>query len=796
MFKKETHSFTDRPSACSTDATRMDNSLTRQFTPGTISPVSIELSVRNALEQVCSRVVNLSGSQCLEIVESLLICFLARKSGKEKMFTQLEYGRFIRSMEQTSLVLLEYQSDDCKEQTFCKYWLDTYMARVFHDDARPERPDWLKRNLFTGYCKRYVDRRILHGDSAFIYSLAKGSKQMWPPLREANVRQSIRKSIQRLANPRQFSEMPFDLELTIRSISADIFHDIKTDPQNIGSKFMPSMSACIGRTIKDGGIKTLFHPLKPLDAELTKKLGKLRSADLVVNQWRQDTFSFAVADVQSRLNNIVDPDGVVKDYKGAGVFDTVFVPIFEPGKIRSISKSDGYLATALQPLQGQMLSCWKSTRWSTMLDDDLTAAVIDMDKNVKEEYFCSGDYEDATNLLFRRSTILAFDGVSRKHPLNMLAYLSLTSGSMYYPDPDLPWPKSGNQPTLKLGLFEGQLMGHTLSFPLLCVINLSVLSYSIQSWWQSATTIEDKRDRRKRGKLIYKFAKINGDDILFKAPLELIEIFKKSASLVGFKISQGKNYVSKDMCLINSQMFQRKGVEMVRVGYLNLRLVKGMNIKGRKAANENPVNPTYIGKDLGKMARLTPWTASVIPLAMKRWIKYTKTFSWFQPNWYLPVHLGGYGVPLELAPSCLKITRGQRLVAALFINNPDLLLFRTVELNPSKKFKLLGKLNPRVVRGDTVLESHEVDISFDPNASDPWLERMAYINHAAWDTYWDVNPDAGMMHMCSQLKHHSRLKPLSLDNLLNYLTIRLIATRMPPCPPLRPIKLLFDPVLS
>jgi hypothetical protein len=211
--------------------------------------------------------------------------------------------------------------------------------------------------------------------------------------------------------------------------------------------------------------------------------------------------------------------------------------------------------------------------------------------------------------------------------------------------------------------------------------------------------VSERIDRHKRAKLIYKYALVNGDDILFKGPSSLIKIFKDVSSQVGFKVSQGKNYISPDTCLINSQLYIRKGGKMTREGYLNLRLIKGNNIKARVAGGEKSVTPEQIGGELSKMARLCTWSRSAIPTAFKRWAKDWKG-CYFTPNWYLPVHLGGYGLDINIAPVDWKVTRAQREIAARFVADPTLALYRMKGGNLLTKNYFGALLNPVMIPGD------------------------------------------------------------------------------------------------
>lgn len=748
------------------------------FSKPDLSRVSVEKCVLDSTELVCSVLEGLKPSSKL-IIESLVWCFVARRSLRKIPFDEVEFGRFIKSMRVTAQRILVNQTDDFREQSYVKYWTDSYLAQGFRDSERPVREDWNKSGLFSGWLKRFVLRAVAKRDLSFLYSLQKGSKQMWGPLGDENVRKSIRKSKERLCKFR--GDVPVDIAKTIQKVSRSIF---RFEPNDLryGSRFMPSGSAVLQASVKNGGALGLFASIPHTTEGFVfpePRLGTLPSLVHATDAWRQQTFedSFEAAMMRSQ---IVDPEN--PEY--ISMYDVRFVHIFEPGKIRNISISDGYMATALQPLQGFMLDSWKQSKWSTMLLGDLTERVQLMDVMVREEFWVSGDYEAATDLLYRDATLTAFEAL-KFHPLYDLAYMSMSHGRMIYPDEETLkfYDAKGEFIGEKLEMKEGQLMGHTLSFPLLCVINLSVLRHSLDEWILSSENLDVKIARGRRARLIFEYALVNGDDILFKGPAELIAIFKRVASLVGFKTSQGKNYVSLDTCLINSQLFQRRGDVMVRKGYLNLRLVKGNNIKARIAGGEKPVTPSQLGGELSKMVHLCPWTSCAIPTAFARWKKdFNK--SWFRPNWYLPVHLGGYGVDINLAPKEWRITRGQREVAALFVADPSLALYRMRGgMSLFTKQFVQSTLKPRMIPGSYVPQAYEALIT---DSKDEWLARIAYATRAAWMDSEKYGDDLAVV--VSKFRKQFRLKPMSSDGLELYWNAQFFTVGAPACPPIGRIR--------
>jgi len=319
-------------------------------------------------------------------------------------------------------------------------------------------------------------------------------------------------------------------------------------------------------------------------------------------------------------------------------------------------------------------------------------------------------------------------------------------------------------------------MGHVLSFPLLCVINLAIYRYTVRKWTQSVPfDLPNREEERKRrfglGAILLQHVLVNGDDMLFKAEKSLSQLFYQTCKLVGFKISVGKNYISPDCCMMNSQVFRRVSGRMERVGYLNQRLLLGMNVKKQGLSQ---AIPTQLGKDIGKMVSLAPWTGCTIPMCFRR---FEQDCGWFHPNWFLPVTLGGYGVPMELAPVDLRITREQRLVAAMFVSKPSLALYSSRKAAGEDSLHLsdLDLLRYHWAVGDWVESEDEL-------STDEWLQKQCLWNRLS-DRKLVDDVDEVSLFVKNQLRKDYRLRPMSLERLHDYLGARLLPSGHVPCPP-------------
>lgn len=683
-----------------------------------------------------------------------------------------------------------------EEQTFLKYWLGVFHCQVFHDDQRPERDSCCGgKPLFSGFLRRLIARRVVRRDLSFIYSLSKGSKLAWPELCEAKRLAALKKHRKALAHHWTGTGFDAHLEQTILAASHEVFGSVGDSPV----KLCPSSSACLQASRREGGALGTVEKLTLSETEL----GDLRGLVWNIEGFRKTRLAQFYERLLDEMEagHIIAPTSRTRArsprtarfeseyFSKVGPNDLVIVAIPEPGKFRIISKGNGNLYTVLQPLQGEMLSAWKQTPWSSMFHDDLTAKVNEIDQNCKEDLWCSVDYESATDLLHRRATLLALTGCSQAIDYD-LARWSFSMGIGWYPELDDDDTKV--QGSLRVGagdgslvgtlLAEGQPMGHPLSFQLLCTINLAVFREAVYRWetmkLAACVAYPQREFIRKRARAMRENVLVNGDDMLFKCPPEFRDIFYRTAAEVGFKISVGKNYISPDMCMMNSQVFQRRRGKMIRVGYLNQRLTSGLNVK--KGDGLSTATPTQLGKDISKMVRLAPWTMPAVPLCFER---FKSDWHGFRPNWYLPVHLGGYGLDWDLRPPWLKVTQEQRRVASYFIAHPHAALYAKERAAGEEFIHLSGELvgRTRWVLGDYCLTQSE---SF----SDDWLLKQCLANRFA-----GLRADDDEVPYAQQIRKDYRLKPVSMQRLQEYFHARPITSfaGVPAPPP----SLLFNPPL-
>jgi len=267
--------------------------------------------------------------------------------------------------------------------------------------------------------------------------------------------------------------------------------------------------------------------------------------------------------------------------------------------------------------------------------------------DLKFDKWVSGDYSGATDRVDIRVTKLIFEKMLEKSDYSdsLKEVLRSVIGAQR-----LNYPTSMNRDGEldSVDQKNGQLMGSTLSFPILCLINLV-------SYWGA---LEERLQRRVAMRDLPVL--INGDDILFRADTAFYEIWKRWVHRVGFKLSLGKNYIHSRLLTINSQLYRWNPVEnsFKRLGFLNTGLLTGQSkTTGRMGARLAPIWDYY--------NEVIPYAANP-ERAHRRFMHYhretlEKYTNRGEFNLHLPFHRGGLG--FTLVGNKPRITSFQRRFA-------------------------------------------------------------------------------------------------------------------------------------
>jgi len=317
----------------------------------------------------------------------------------------------------------------------------------------------------------------------------------------------------------------------------------------------------------------------------------------------------------------------------------------EPCKVRVITKGPANLYTGLRRLQKFMVEAWKRMPFGTMVpyfEDRLKFRLEDESMIHDGDMFVSGDYSSATDAMHLDATMTAMTSVLRNlgllgTELGEAALRSFSGALIEYPDGDV------------VRQVRGQLMGHPLSFPLLCIINLS--TYMRMT---GRTTLCD---------LMRSPLMVNGDDILFRGTAEMQNRWREVCAEVGLRVNEVKTYVHRKYYLINS-VLGKEGSG--KVDYYNRALAIGHGVKSEPVRLVSQCDTLW--QELGHhRERVRKCGRRLLMQTVERLLPKKKCS--FRPNWFVPKCLGGLGLSNDTGGK-VKITRAQRKVATWLMRRP------------------------------------------------------------------------------------------------------------------------------
>lgn len=216
--------------------------------------------------------------------------------------------------------------------------------------------------------------------------------------------------------------------------------------------------------------------------------------------------------------------------------------VLEPFKVRVISKGEAEPYYWAKPLQKILHDTMRDMPCFRLIGrpfcpTDLFDLVKAPSKDQTKKKWFSIDYSAAT------------DGLSMKYSNRILWYIiqdldyEVVDNALQVLGPHhLYYPMGPKRVPLYYGLQKnGQLMGSILSFPILCLANLGVYLITTQDFQHGW-----KRSERLNSVLV------NGDDMLYVAPIDYWEIHIKNGLDVGLQMSLGKSYYHDIYSNVNS----------------------------------------------------------------------------------------------------------------------------------------------------------------------------------------------------------------------------------------------------
>jgi len=262
-----------------------------------------------------------------------------------------------------------------------------------------------------------------------------------------------------------------------------------------------------------------------------------------------------------------------------GHSNVMVAPVLEPLKVRLISKGAAAPYAASMPFQKSMHGHLKKTRQCALIgtplvEEHLTwlsthwmTQLIESDPDHKSEWN-SGDYSAATDNLNLNVTKAIFETVlSRVPEVDPSGEVDHLRQSMKDVARNVLYEQVINYPKLKTRQspesFDqtcGQLMGSTLSFPVLCVANLVAYWLALEDYLKDfKQRYPDLCARRKPICFHQLPVLVNGDDILFRTNARFHELWLVRIEQLGFSLSPGKSLRHPRLLTINSMQYYMTG---------------------------------------------------------------------------------------------------------------------------------------------------------------------------------------------------------------------------------------------
>lgn len=730
--------------------------------------------VRRILEAACPQVANADPNNRSDfarcVILSLLYVFISKM--KNHFPESAVFTKMIASVKH-----MFQRLQACASNAEIMEYVSYFTCKDFHKAVKSLedpaiRPKHVSDDdvLYSGFLRKYVGVAHARRDIPFFSSLLQ-CKRVWPKIPLAKCQTTLESNRSNLCDMELEPLNPRTVIWIYRTV-----YNLAVKNVNINTtKFCPSMSACLERKVWQGGCGALFEPLVlPTHDERKKAYGISPGSGRPYPINPQMSWAFFEEHRFAQFESAREMSRTMFESEHPGAITNIKL-LFEPGKARIIGVEDGHHSSYIQPLQGAMLDMWKSSPHTTMVDD-LDSLIYEHCDGSSLPICLSIDYKSATDTMnpaacahglnaFLSVIDVSQSGISRNEMLEdfISSYLVYPIGEVVV-DPET-LRKRLHEFDLGVGVQQnGQRMGSRKSFPVLCVVNLAGFCAALEEFLEVSELQYNTTCRVRNGVMRSLF--VNGDDLSALVPLTFYATIKKYVSNIGWKLSPGKSYYSRDFLQINSRNYVRRierphvlecedegsrnsrsilsprrllgdpQFQFRRSGYLNMKLVSGFNLKNGGAAD---ADPEQLGRDLSEMVSLCPWTEVALAKAMAR---FGKRFRIFQGNWFLPVHMGGYGIdPRHCEKEEIRISYEQRVMAAKMISDPSLHLTTKVSRELYKQMKL--PLDQReIIEKELESQVERTVRSFTPSLRfvgrnyDP---KMVEYLEIEGENYWDVH---------------------------------------------------------
>lgn len=522
-----------------------------------------------------------------------------------------------------------------------KQWTAFWLPHMLHDQTPEQR--FNPYSLCSSSFRTYIRNRVTGGGTKrkiAIGALILYSKRLFPSFTKEMVREKVSDFSKSVARPEP-EVLPRKRRI-FREIDITVHEEIIPEGMMVADyrkAFPPSVSACFENSRSDGGIqghvrKNILRDF--LDDPFVRESLELEKLEFLENDVNLRVLWEGMLEklIWEAMMEVGLPG---EDWKPIQVGAT---GLTEPLKVRIVTKAQ-WVLQLLTPIQkawhGQMR---KNPIFELIGGVEVEESIRDM-RTGKGEKIVSGDYSAATDNIFLTYTRHAAEAMLERTEILLPPSLPPVYGEFLRKLALHSLVKSvlvlkGSDPVM---ITRGQMMGHILSFPLLCIIN------------RAASCMAIPRSR---------FMRINGDDVIFPASPREYKKWKSATRCVGLEFSVGKNYYSNSLALVNSvfciydkEQARWTPVPVPNVGLLNLPLDKQVDLN-----NGRQILPwEVLSSRFNQFVRTSDRTNWKRYLDMFR--KYNPILRGFPGPVYGPREYGALGAPVPT--SKYQFTKNQLL---------------------------------------------------------------------------------------------------------------------------------------
>jgi hypothetical protein len=451
-----------------------------------------------------------------------------------------------------------------KNAKYCCSWP---FARFVRNEP-PERPEgFLGNPLGSGALKRFLKTRLVANsrrNARLFFGILQGVKRACAKVSKEFIHEALVKHRKHMtivpSVPEDYQEM--------EEIFDDLFQDFRPTKPKL---WEASASASFENVRSEGGARAWLQDnwdIVSAESKVAFVGGTLQIGDTSLV-----TMPDTKRQARGKADSVYGPEiaaGLAEIIRLAAKQpkDVQVSAIIEPLKVRLITKGNSLRYWVSRDFQKQLWQHLQDFPQFALTGEPLEErhlhGILDREydlnelvesegkKKIEFDFWVSGDYSAATDTLNLNVTKLAFEAALKC--LDLVGPESLPGANLEYQEvlrsvlyeQEIHYPKNVSTHHMDLESCRqtnGQLMGSTLSFPILCMVNLMCYISAMNRY--TGVKVDPKTLP----------VLVNGDDILFRANEKFYEIWKEEVHKVGFTLSLGKNYTSKEYLTANSQLF-------------------------------------------------------------------------------------------------------------------------------------------------------------------------------------------------------------------------------------------------